>query len=104
MDTATQTLHRLTSFTWGWYEPSREDDDLEWSVPVEDPRVVRDLEPNDLERFPWFFKRYAGTLPRVPLPRGLPATTAPAIARWRNTRREGQASSHDAAGSETGSA
>ena len=76
MQTATQTLHRLTSFTWGWYEPSREDDDLEWSVPVDDPRVVRDLEPNDLERFPWFFKRYARTLPRVPLPRELPATTA----------------------------
>jgi hypothetical protein len=80
VETATQTLHRLTSFTWGWYEPSREDDDLEWSVPVDDPHVVRDLEPNDLERFPSFFKRYAGTLPRVPLPRELPATTAPAVA------------------------
>ena len=80
METVTQSLHRLTSFTWGWYEPSREDDDLEWSVPVDDPRVVRDLEPNDLERFPWFFKRYARTLPRVPLPRGLPATTASAVA------------------------
>jgi hypothetical protein len=80
VETATQTLHRLTSFTWGWYEPSREDDDLVWSVPVDDPRVVQSLEPNDLERFPWFFKRYAGTLPRVPLPRELPATTAPAVA------------------------
>ena len=36
-ETATQTLHRLTSFTWSWYEPSREDDDLVWSVPVDDP-------------------------------------------------------------------
>jgi len=80
VETATQTLHRLTSYTWGWYEPSREDDDLVWSVPIDDPRVVRDLVPNDLERFPWFFKRYARTLPRVPLPRDLPATSAPAVA------------------------
>ena len=80
METPTQTLHRLTSFTWGWYEPSREDDDLVWSVPVEDPRVVRDLVPNDLDRLPWFFKRYADSLPRVALPRELPATTAPAVA------------------------
>jgi hypothetical protein len=80
METATQTLHRLTSYTWGWYEPSREDDDLVWSVPVDDPRVVRDLEPNDLDRFPWFFKRYTRPLPRVPLPRSLPATSASAVA------------------------
>ena len=80
METATQTLHRLTSYTWGWYEPSRQDDNLIWSVPVDDPRVVRDLETNDLGRFPWFFKRYAMELPRVPLPRDLPATTAPAVA------------------------
>jgi hypothetical protein len=80
VETATQTLHRITSYTWGWYEPSREDDDLVWSVPVDDPRVVRDLVPNDLERFPWFYKRYARTLPRVPLPRDLPATSAPVVA------------------------
>ena len=79
METATQTLHRLTSYTWNWYEPSREDDDLVWSVPVDDPRVVRELEPNDLDRFPWFFKRYARSLPRVPLPRDLPPTAAPAV-------------------------
>jgi hypothetical protein len=79
VETATQTLHRLTSYTWAWYEPSREDDDLVWSVPVDDPRVVRAFEPNDLERFPWFFKRYTGSLPRVPLPRELPATSAPAV-------------------------
>ena len=78
VETATQTLHRLTSYTWGWYEPSREDDDLVWSVPVDDPRVVRELAPNDLDRFPWFFKRYARSLPRVPLPRDLPPTAAPA--------------------------
>jgi len=80
VESATQTLHRLTSYTWAWYEPSREDDDLVWSVPVDDPRVVRDLVTNDVEHFPWFCKRYAGSLDRVPLPRDLPATTAPAVA------------------------
>ena len=53
VETATQTLHRLTS-----YEPGRE-----WDEPVDDPRIVQDLEVNDLARFPWFFKRYAAPLP-----------------------------------------
>ncbi|HEX7247239.1 MAG TPA: hypothetical protein VF351_03965 [Actinomycetota bacterium] len=70
METATQTLHRLTS-----YVPERE-----WDEPVDDPLVVQDLEVNDLDRFPWFHKRYEEALPRVPLPRSLPATTAPAVA------------------------
>lgn len=70
METATQTLHLLTS-----YEPGRE-----WDEPVEDPRVVQDLEVNDMARFPWFYKRYERSLPRVPLPRSLPPTTAPAVA------------------------
>ena len=70
MQTATQTLHRLTS-----YEPGRE-----WDEPVEDPRVVQNLEVNDMARFPWFYKRYERSLPRVPLPRSLPPTTAPAVA------------------------
>ena len=70
METATQTLHRLTS-----YEPGRE-----WDEPVDDPRVVQDLEVNDLDRLPWFYKRYEGSLPRVSLPRDLPSTTAPAVA------------------------
>ena len=70
VETATQTLHRLTS-----YEPGRE-----WTEPVDDPRVLQDLEVNDWARFPWFFKRYVQSLPRMPLPRELPATTAPAIA------------------------
>jgi hypothetical protein len=26
-------------------------------VPVEDPRILQDLEVNDLTRLPWFFKR-----------------------------------------------
>jgi hypothetical protein len=70
VETPTQTLHRLTS-----YEPGRE-----WTEPVDDPRVVHDLEVNELARLPWFFKRYAPSLPRVPLPRRLPATTTPAVA------------------------
>ena len=70
METATQTLHRLTSF-----EPGRD-----WDDPVDDPRVVQDLEVIDLTRFPWFYKRYLQSLPRLPLPRRLPPTTAPAVA------------------------
>ena len=70
METATQILHRLTS-----YEPGRE-----WDVPVEDPRVRQDLEVNVIERLPWFYKRYDSSLPRVPLPRDLPSATAPALA------------------------
>lgn len=69
MEAATRTLHRLTS-----YEPGRE-----WTEPVGDPRVLQDLEVNDLTRLPWFFKRYGQSLPRVSLPKGLPATTAPAV-------------------------
>lgn len=70
METATQTLHRLTS-----YEPGRE-----WDEPIDDPLVVQDLEVNDLERLPWFYKRYAQSLPRVALPRDLTPTTASAVA------------------------
>ena len=70
METPTRTLHRLTS-----YEPDRE-----WDEPVDDPRVLQDLEVNDLDRLPWFYKRYPQTLPRVQLPRDLPSTTAPAVA------------------------
>jgi SagB-type dehydrogenase family enzyme len=70
VETATQALHRLTS-----YEPGRD-----WDEPVDDPRVLQDLVTNEIERLPWFFKRYPETLPRVELPRELPATTAPAVA------------------------
>ena len=70
METATQTLHRLTS-----YEPGRE-----WDEPIDDPLIVQDLQANDLDHFPWFTKRYATSLPRVPLPRDLPLTTAPGLA------------------------
>ena len=70
METATQTLHRLTS-----YQPGRE-----WDEAIDDPRIVQDLEANDMSRFPWFVKRYPEPLPRIPLPRELPATAAPAVA------------------------
>jgi hypothetical protein len=70
VETATQTLHRLTS-----YEPGRE-----WDQPPDDPSVVQGLETNDLERLPWFYKRYDESLPRVELPRELPATAAAAVA------------------------
>jgi hypothetical protein len=71
VETATQALHRLTS-----YEPSTPD----WAAPVDDPRVVQDFEPNDLAHFPWFYKRYPEPAPRLPLPPDLPPTAAPAVA------------------------
>ncbi len=80
METATQALHRLTSCTSAWYARSAEDPDHVWTAPVDDPRVVRDLEVNDLARLPWFSKRYVASLPRAALPRDLPPTTAPAVA------------------------
>ena len=48
MESATQTLHRLTSYAPGHA----------WDQPADDPRVVQDLQTNDMDRFPWFFKRY----------------------------------------------
>ena len=69
MEIPTQTLHRLTS-----YEPGRE-----WDEPVDDPRVLQDLETNDLDRLPWFYKRYEQSLPRIGLPRELPPTSLPAL-------------------------
>ena len=70
METATQVLHRLTS-----YEPGRE-----WDEPIDDPRILQDLVVNDVDRLPWFYKRYDGSLPRIPLPRDLPSASAPAVA------------------------
>src|SRR5436190_5259585 len=72
METATQTLHRLTS-----YRPY--DEDRMWEPPVDDPRVVHGLVANDPDRLPWFYKRYDDTLPRIELPRELPATTASTV-------------------------
>jgi hypothetical protein len=70
METATQALHRLTSYTTG----------REWTEPIEDPRVVQDFEVNDIGKLPWFYKRYRQSLPRMLLPRTLPPTKAPAVA------------------------
>ena len=70
VETATQALHRLSS-----YEPGRD-----WDAPIDDPRILQDLVTNDIERLPWFYKRYQELLPRVELPRELPATTASTIA------------------------
>ena len=70
MATPTQELHRLTS-----YAPPLEN----WDQPPADPRAVRSFESNDLERLPWFYKRYAQELPRVSLPRELPPTEASTV-------------------------
>jgi len=70
-ETASQTLHRLTSH--GPYDAGHPD--LIWEPPVDDPRVVADLVVNDTDRLPWFYKRYDRDLPTVSLPRELPTTT-----------------------------
>ena len=75
-ETASQTLHRLTSH--GPYDA--EHPDLIWEPPVDDPRVVADLVVNDTVRLPWFYKRYDGDLPTVSLPRELPTTTPSTVA------------------------
>ncbi|MBR7834884.1 hypothetical protein KDL01_16545 [Actinospica durhamensis] len=67
--TPTQVLHRLTSYEFGRH----------WTVPPDDPRVLRDLQVNDPARLPWFAKRYPPDSPRLPLPRELPTTDAPVI-------------------------
>jgi len=56
MERATLTLHRLTSM-------SQYDEARAWDPPVDDPRVVGDLVVNDLDRLPWFHKRYPQSLP-----------------------------------------
>jgi hypothetical protein len=75
-ETASQTLHRLTSH--GPYDA--EHPDRIWEPPVDDPRVVADLVVNDTDRLPWFFKRYEQDLPTVSLPRELPTTTESTVA------------------------
>jgi hypothetical protein len=70
VETATQELHRLTS-----YSPDRD-----WDEPPDDPRARHDFQSNDYATLPFFYKRYAPGLPRLELPRELPATTAPTLA------------------------
>ncbi len=74
MENATRTLHRLTS-----YEAYDGDESKIWDPPVDDPRVLRDLVVNDIDRLPWFYKRYPDSLPRLELPAELPATEASAV-------------------------
>jgi SagB-type dehydrogenase family enzyme len=66
---ATRILHELTS-----YEPG-----LEWFDAKDDPRLVQDFEPNDVDRRPLFAKRYGSELPRTALPRELPVTSLPTL-------------------------
>ncbi len=75
-ETASQTLHRLTSH--GPYDADHPD--LIWEPPVDDPRVVADLEVNNTDRLPWFYKRYDDDLRTLALPRDLPTTTASTVA------------------------
>ncbi|MGN6794389.1 MAG: nitroreductase family protein [Streptosporangiaceae bacterium] len=78
-ETASQTLHRLTSYDASWYEGNRSLPDPDWPAPVIDARVLVSLRTDDESQFPWFYKRYSEPLARVPLPRSLPATRAPAV-------------------------
>jgi hypothetical protein len=78
VETATQTLHRLTWYGPEWYAALvAQEPDIPASVA--DPRVVQDFVANDPSRLPWFFKRYAGSQARLALPRDLPATSAGSV-------------------------
>src|SRR5437879_8697388 len=66
-DTA-RLLHRLTS-----YEPERE-----WTTPVDDPHVLQDFTPNDLEMLPAQWKSYPPGLPALDLPHDWPSVEVPA--------------------------
>ncbi|MFG3707545.1 nitroreductase family protein [Micromonospora sp. NPDC047670] len=70
LDSGAGLLHRLTS-----YVPNRE-----WDVPVDDPRIRRDLVPNDPATLPPQIKGYPDGLPVLALPRDLPAAGVPATA------------------------
>lgn len=69
METATQIYHRLTSYAPG----------LDWDKPLDDPRLLQDLETNVIDKLPWFYKRYPQPLPTIVLPRDLPSTSTPAL-------------------------
>lgn len=73
----TRTLHELTSY----------DPDHSWDEAKDDPRLLRDFIPNDLTRRPWPLKQYSGDLPRVRLPRELPAVTTSTLAALAGTAR-----------------
>jgi hypothetical protein len=67
-ETATQLLHRLTS-----YRP-----DHEWDTPLDDERLVHGFRSTDLSTWPLQYKAYDGELPRRPLPRDLPVSAVAA--------------------------
>ncbi|HEY6962024.1 MAG TPA: nitroreductase family protein [Gaiellaceae bacterium] len=69
METPTQRLHRVTSYAAGG----------DWEAPPDDPLALTGYTPSDTDTVPWFSKRYDESLPRVELPRDLPATPASAI-------------------------
>lgn len=69
METATQTLHRLIS-----YAPGRD-----WDVAPDDPRIVQEMEANDMARLPRFFKRYAERMPACRCPGNCPRAVAAAV-------------------------
>ncbi|MGK5674872.1 nitroreductase family protein [Micromonospora sp. URMC 106] len=70
LDSGAGLLHRLTS-----YVPNRD-----WDVPVDDPRIRRDLVPNDPATLPPQIKGYPDGLTVLALPRDLPAPGVPATA------------------------
>ena len=80
-ETVTQALHRLTSYETGG----------EWTDPLPDQRIVQDLEPSDLDRVPWPYKRYHEDLPRRLLAAELPRTTASALSVLAGTARPPEA-------------
>jgi SagB-type dehydrogenase family enzyme len=59
---AARVYHALTSYT-----PERT-----WDRPVDDPRVVHDVTPNDVSQRPSQVKRYPDDMPRTALPSDLP--------------------------------
>ena len=73
---AVRLYHELTS-----YSPERE-----WTVPIDDPRVLQDFVSNDLETWPAPCKAYPPGLPVLELPRDWPAAAAPATGRPRPIR------------------
>lgn len=70
LDSGAGLLHRLTS-----YSPDRA-----WDVPADDPRLRRDLTPNDPATLPPPMKAYPDGLAVIDLPRDLPDPGVPATA------------------------
>src|SRR5690349_20100493 len=67
-ETATQLLHRLTSYRPGW----------PWDEPLDDDRLVHGFRSTDLATWPRQYKSYESGLPVLPLPRDLPVSSVPA--------------------------